>query len=650
VSDAFGILGKIFGTARTILAPFAGILETVLGVFLKFPIIGGILKAVPIVGWVLTIIQVIQLLKTGWDTNWNGMRDQLTTFWTAAQIIFKHIAAIMGDKDLDFSTKLGAIVQQLGHLAEALGSAIGPVIQKALAQLGKNLPGWIQQAGQLFADLLGGLVNFLLTNAIPFALNLVAGLIHVIAAFFQHLDSAVTSDGGMQGAGSSSFGKWFGTMFQRLVGYVGDHYQEWGAALIPALVNLFKALMELVGSIIHLDLDLFLWFAGMMASLIGFIMSHVGEYAHGIFLHFLGIWNGAMDFLFKDGGPVIRLYTWIGNAIYQPFLDYLGNQVSTWAGELKAWFLNWWNQTITFLTGDGNPLQALNNWMTTNIIGQFVLYITNMISTWATTIFQFFKDLWAAFMRFINNAQHDFWGALLTFIQDVFKAFLKATQGYLDGWWPGLGTAISTAFTNAINAAKAALVAPFKGLTDWLGQQLDAAIALKNKILGMAGGSAPSGGGVAGDGVTYEGEVAAGRTTLTKAEWEPAHKADVAAAGHNAAGTDFWRGGLSWVGEKGMELLNLPMGTQVLPMKKVYQGISGGLRDMLYSVGSRSADTSGNAIASSLSQVASAIQTLARSKQQTSVSQPTIHVDNMNLQNQNDINHWINQAQYMGNS
>lgn len=35
--------------------------------------------------------------------------------------------------------------------------------------------------------------------------------------------------------------------------------------------------------------------------------------------------------------------------------------------------------------------------------------------------------------------------------------------------------------------------------------------------------------------------------------------------GNNASGTDFWRGGLSWVGEDGPELVNLPRGSQVIP-------------------------------------------------------------------------------------
>ena len=36
-------------------------------------------------------------------------------------------------------------------------------------------------------------------------------------------------------------------------------------------------------------------------------------------------------------------------------------------------------------------------------------------------------------------------------------------------------------------------------------------------------------------------------------------------AGNNAAGTPRWRGGLTWVGEEGPELVNLPRGTQIFP-------------------------------------------------------------------------------------
>ncbi len=35
--------------------------------------------------------------------------------------------------------------------------------------------------------------------------------------------------------------------------------------------------------------------------------------------------------------------------------------------------------------------------------------------------------------------------------------------------------------------------------------------------------------------------------------------------GHNASGTDYWRGGATWVGEHGPELLNAPRGSSIMP-------------------------------------------------------------------------------------
>jgi hypothetical protein len=40
--------------------------------------------------------------------------------------------------------------------------------------------------------------------------------------------------------------------------------------------------------------------------------------------------------------------------------------------------------------------------------------------------------------------------------------------------------------------------------------------------------------------------------------------------GHNAAGTDRWRGGPTWVGEEGPEIINLPRGSQVIPNHKIF--------------------------------------------------------------------------------
>jgi len=55
----------------------------------------------------------------------------------------------------------------------------------------------------------------------------------------------------------------------------------------------------------------------------------------------------------------------------------------------------------------------------------------------------------------------------------------------------------------------------------------------------------------------------------------PPEGAGMGSVGHNAAGTPSWRGGLTWVGEFGPELVNLPRGSQVYSHYQS-QGVSGG--------------------------------------------------------------------------
>lgn len=44
---------------------------------------------------------------------------------------------------------------------------------------------------------------------------------------------------------------------------------------------------------------------------------------------------------------------------------------------------------------------------------------------------------------------------------------------------------------------------------------------------------------------------------------------DLGLVGHNAMGTDNWRGGATWVGERGPEIVNLPKGSSVTPNNKL---------------------------------------------------------------------------------
>lgn len=48
--------------------------------------------------------------------------------------------------------------------------------------------------------------------------------------------------------------------------------------------------------------------------------------------------------------------------------------------------------------------------------------------------------------------------------------------------------------------------------------------------------------------------------------------------GNNARGTDFWRGGLTWVGEEGPELIELPRGTKIYPHQESMAMLKGASR------------------------------------------------------------------------
>lgn len=61
--------------------------------------------------------------------------------------------------------------------------------------------------------------------------------------------------------------------------------------------------------------------------------------------------------------------------------------------------------------------------------------------------------------------------------------------------------------------------------------------------------------------------------------------------GSNAAGTDNWRGGPTWVGENGPEIVNLPKGAQVIPNDIARQAAGGGVSvPVVISIDARGAD------------------------------------------------------------
>lgn len=98
---------------------------------------------------------------------------------------------------------------------------------------------------------------------------------------------------------------------------------------------------------------------------------------------------------------------------------------------------------------------------------------------------------------------------------------------------------IENTIEGGINAA---IRGGWPGLLEWMGQQLMQTLA-QSAAQGLAGVFSPKGG-------------IGGNIFSSIASWF---------IGHNAEGTSNWRGGPTWVGERGPEIVNLPRGAQVIP-------------------------------------------------------------------------------------
>lgn len=97
-----------------------------------------------------------------------------------------------------------------------------------------------------------------------------------------------------------------------------------------------------------------------------------------------------------------------------------------------------------------------------------------------------------------------------------------------------VGRVIGNAFKSGVNIAIDAI--------NWLSDKL-------NDVLGVIGVKIPS-----------VAHIALSAAPPTRNSYNA-----LKGVGNNAGGTDDWRGGLTWVGEKGPELLNLPGGSQIIP-------------------------------------------------------------------------------------
>jgi hypothetical protein len=139
--------------------------------------------------------------------------------------------------------------------------------------------------------------------------------------------------------------------------------------------------------------------------------------------------------------------------------------------------------------------------------------------------------------------------------------------------WGAIQTVIKFFWNNVLQPIVNSMITAFATLAGWVANLLDALSNVPG--FGWAKDAADKLRGAADKAAEFAANIKKipdEKTVTITVDVDKAFKGEVdgviagiaARAGRNASGTPYWRGGLTWVGEEGPELLNLPRGSQIL--------------------------------------------------------------------------------------
>lgn len=162
----------------------------------------------------------------------------------------------------------------------------------------------------------------------------------------------------------------------------------------------------------------------------------------------------------------------------------------------------------------GSLIQSVNKWLSEH--QEFVQGVKNTISAIIDSVIQYLGEI-------VNDI-----GTMIGGIVDIISGIIDIIQGIIDGNW----TQVWEGCKEVVNGAVEYIKGMWQGVIDMLSHPIDTVINITKSVFG---GSDDTG-------------------------------SETTEVGHNAKGTDNWRGGLTYVNEgyKG-ELINLPNGTQIIP-------------------------------------------------------------------------------------
>jgi len=259
------------------------------------------------------------------------------------------------------------------------------------------------------------------------------------------------------------------------------------------------------------------------------------------------------------GGALVKGFT----PLAQKMSDFVASdKFQLWLKNLTAWMEVNLPKAANYVTN--TLLPALKNAF--DIIWPVV---QNLIK-WAGDLFVFLTNnepiLWAVVGVF---------GAIKTamLLEGALSTF-KSVIGGATTAYQGLSALVSTPMVMPAIAIAAALAAIWEVYN--AGKALQKELSAMNDSINSFGDSRA-------DFIASLGK-AKREGRITQAEYDRRLKAYNAGLPGNAMGTNFWRGGPTWVGEQGPEIVNLPRGAQIIPNHEIDSAMTSNQSNVTVSV------------------------------------------------------------------
>lgn len=228
------------------------------------------------------------------------------------------------------------------------------------------------------------------------------------------------------------------------------------------------------------------------------------------------------------------------STLIQSFLgicSQVGERIKSFAEPLKAFF----GEVKEHLSGFGSSLSGF--------IGTVAGIVGEIVSVFAAPLVAAFDLILAAIAQIAP-----FVGQYIIFIIDQAKALVDFVTNVLTGNWAGAWNAVKSMFSNTVNllkgwfdTLKSKLETPIKGVVDMIYDKFKAGV---DKVK------------------QWWNEIKAFLRHPIRGTVNLVKNITGGDIGRNARGTSNWKGGPTWVGEEGPEIVNLPRGSEVLSNPK----------------------------------------------------------------------------------